>query len=133
MRNRILATVFGLALAGSGFVGCGDDNNGNAGGPSGPASLGGADGAAGAGGSLAADGAAGADGGDSVDGAAGTGGGAADAGAADVATNPGGDCVTGAATTHEQIINACTTAEKVDKAVKLPAGLKVGDMLPALQ
>jgi hypothetical protein len=43
------------------------------------------------------------------------------------------DCFMGTPSTHEELINACTTAEKIDKTVKLPNNLKVGDMLPALQ
>jgi hypothetical protein len=65
------------------------------------------------------------------------GGGTPDGGAAD-ATEGGSSttCFSGTPTTNENFLNACPdpTVEVYDKpGVMLPGGLKVGDMLPALQ
>jgi hypothetical protein len=137
MRKTIMASVLGLALvgAGSGFFGCGSDGNpaatGGAGGSSGAGGTSGAGGSSGAGGGGADAAAGGSDGAAGSGGAGGGGGVAGDGGAVDGAVP--GDCFMGTPMTHEELINACTTAEKIDKTVKLPGGVTVGGTLPALQ
>jgi len=109
MRNKILIAMFGVALAGAVSFGCGSSStNSTTGGTGGGAGVGGIGGSTGgAGGSTG-----------------GMGGGGMGGMAADCFMNP---------MTHEELINGCTTADKIDKVVKLPNNLKVGDMLPALQ
>jgi hypothetical protein len=113
MRNKILIAMFGVALAGAVSFGCGSSSTTNS-------NTGGSGGGAGVGGIAGSTGGAGG----STGGAGGSTGGAGGTAA---------DCFMGTPSTHEELINACTTAEKIDKTVKLPNNLKVGDMLPALQ
>jgi hypothetical protein len=118
MRSKILIAIFGVALAGAASFGCGSSStNSNTGGSGGGAGVGGIAGSTG--------GAGGSTGGAGGGGMGGMGGGGMGGTTA--------DCFMGTPTTHEELINACTTAEKIDKTVKLPNNLKVGDMLPALQ
>jgi hypothetical protein len=123
MRNKILIAMFGVALAGAASFGCGSSSTTNAGGSGGGAGVGGIGGSTGgAGGSTGGAGG-------STGGAGGSTGGMGGGGAGGMAA----DCVPAAmAMTHEDLINACTNAEKVDKTPKLPNNLKVGDMLPTL-
>jgi hypothetical protein len=129
MRNKILIAMFGVALAGAASFGCGSSSTTNAGGTGGSAGVGGIGGSTGgAGGSTGGAGGSTGGAGGSTGGAGGSTGGAGGGGAGGMAM----DCFQGVPMTHEDLINACTTAEKVDKTPKLPNNLKVGDMLPTL-
>jgi hypothetical protein len=150
MRKTILATVFGLALAsaGTGMIGCGDDDNGGTGGAGGTAGADAAAGTGGTGGTAGTGGTSGTGGADAAagmggaDAAAGTGGGGAggsndDGGAPDggsVMAKPMDDmCNAGATTDHERIINSCTPYMGFDKPnVMFPGGYMKGQPLPTL-